>query len=172
MGDLWPGLLRFLDDPRLTLDNNATERALRGVVLGRKNHYGSRSERGRRSVLQPGRERQARWRRTGRLLAYGGSSRDPRRAHPAASRTRYASSLRHLNPARRARRGWARRYHRTVIYLIMTPGTAGGRETAIQEHCVRTSILLRSRWTVREGRAQRRRDGSCPTMTCSCGNRS
>ena len=46
MGDLWPGLLRFLDDPRLPLDNNATERALRGVVLGRKNHYGSRSERG------------------------------------------------------------------------------------------------------------------------------
>ena len=45
-GDLWPGLLRFLDDPRLPLDNNATERALRGVVLGRKNHYGSRSERG------------------------------------------------------------------------------------------------------------------------------
>jgi transposase len=46
MGDLWPGLLRFLDDPRLALDNNATERALRGVVIGRKNHYGSRSERG------------------------------------------------------------------------------------------------------------------------------
>ena len=46
MGDLWPGLLRFLDDPRLALDNNATERAMRGVVLGRKNHYGSRSERG------------------------------------------------------------------------------------------------------------------------------
>jgi transposase len=46
MGDLWPGLLRFLDEPRLALDNNATERALRGVVLGRKNHYGSRSERG------------------------------------------------------------------------------------------------------------------------------
>ena len=28
------------------------------------------------------------------------------------------------------------------------------------------------RWTVPEGRAQRRRGGSCPTMTCSCGNRS
>jgi transposase len=46
MGDRWPGLLRFLDEPKLALDNNATERALRGVVLGRKNHYGSRSERG------------------------------------------------------------------------------------------------------------------------------
>jgi transposase len=46
MGGLWAGLQRFVEDPRLALDNNATERALRGVVLGRKNHYGSRSERG------------------------------------------------------------------------------------------------------------------------------
>ena len=43
---LWPGLTRFLDDPKIPLDNNATERALRGLVLGRKNHYGSRSKRG------------------------------------------------------------------------------------------------------------------------------
>jgi transposase len=46
MGGLWTGLTRFLDDARIPLDNNATERALRGVVLGRKNHYGSRSRRG------------------------------------------------------------------------------------------------------------------------------
>lgn len=43
---MWDGLVRFLDDPRIPLDNNGTERALRGVVLGRKNHYGSRSKRG------------------------------------------------------------------------------------------------------------------------------
>jgi len=43
---LWPGLTLFLDDPRIPVDNNQTERGLRGVVLGRKNHYGSRSERG------------------------------------------------------------------------------------------------------------------------------
>jgi transposase len=43
---LWKGLTLFLDDPRIPLDNNATERGLRGVVLGRKNHYGSRSVRG------------------------------------------------------------------------------------------------------------------------------
>ena len=43
---LWIGLTRFVDDPRIALDNNATERALRGMVLGRKNHYGSRSKRG------------------------------------------------------------------------------------------------------------------------------
>ena len=40
------GLKRFLDEPLLSPDNNDTERALRGVVVGRKNHYGSRSERG------------------------------------------------------------------------------------------------------------------------------
>jgi transposase len=39
-------LLRFVDDPLLSPDNNATERVIRGVVVGRKNHYGSRSERG------------------------------------------------------------------------------------------------------------------------------
>lgn len=43
---IWPGLVRFLDDPRIPLDNNGAERALRGVVLGRKNHYGSKSRRG------------------------------------------------------------------------------------------------------------------------------
>ena len=39
-------LMRFLDDPRICPDNNASERVLRTVVVGRKNHYGSRSERG------------------------------------------------------------------------------------------------------------------------------
>lgn len=46
MRGIWSGLVRFLDDPRIPIDNNATERALRGVVVGRKNHYGSRSKRG------------------------------------------------------------------------------------------------------------------------------
>ncbi len=40
------GLSLFLEDPRIPLDNNLAERELRGVVLGRKNHYGSRSKRG------------------------------------------------------------------------------------------------------------------------------
>ena len=30
----------------MAIDNNAIERALRGVVLGRKNHYGSKLRRG------------------------------------------------------------------------------------------------------------------------------
>ena len=42
----WPALTRFVDDPRIPLDNNAAERALRGPVVGRKNHYGSKSKRG------------------------------------------------------------------------------------------------------------------------------
>jgi transposase len=46
MLSLWPGLTRFLADPRIPLDNNAAERALRGVVVGRKSHYGSHSKRG------------------------------------------------------------------------------------------------------------------------------
>jgi len=46
LANQWLGLTRFLDDPRIPIDNNATERGLRGIVIGRKNHYGSRSKRG------------------------------------------------------------------------------------------------------------------------------
>jgi transposase len=46
MLSLWPGLTVFLTDPRIPLENNAAERALRGVVVGRKNHYSSHSKRG------------------------------------------------------------------------------------------------------------------------------
>jgi transposase len=43
---MWRGLTVFLQDPRVPLDNNHAERSLRGMVVGRKNHYGSRSKRG------------------------------------------------------------------------------------------------------------------------------
>ena len=43
---MWPGLKAFLADPQIPLDNNHAERGLRGVGVGRKNHYGSRSKRG------------------------------------------------------------------------------------------------------------------------------
>ena len=46
MANHWSGLIRFLDDPRIALSNNISERANRDPVLGRKNHYGSRSKRG------------------------------------------------------------------------------------------------------------------------------
>jgi transposase len=42
----WDRLTRFLDDARIPLDNNATERGIRGPVIGRKNHFGSKSQRG------------------------------------------------------------------------------------------------------------------------------
>jgi transposase len=42
----WDRLTRFAKDARIPLDNNATERGIRGPVVGRKNHYGSRSRRG------------------------------------------------------------------------------------------------------------------------------
>jgi len=44
----WDGLERFLDNPCIPLDTNAVERGLRALAIGRKNHYGSRSERGTR----------------------------------------------------------------------------------------------------------------------------
>ncbi|MBM3484573.1 MAG: IS66 family transposase [Alphaproteobacteria bacterium] len=44
--ELWPELELFLTDARIPIDNNATERGIRGLAVGRKNHYGSRSERG------------------------------------------------------------------------------------------------------------------------------
>jgi transposase len=40
------GLVRFLENPWIPLDNNLGERGLRGLVVGRKNHYGSKSLRG------------------------------------------------------------------------------------------------------------------------------
>ena len=42
----WYGLTAFLKEARLPLDNNAAERGMRGVVLGRRNFNGSRSRRG------------------------------------------------------------------------------------------------------------------------------
>src|SRR5260370_8432204 len=37
----WSGLTHFADDPRIPMDNNLSERRLRGPALGRKNYYGS-----------------------------------------------------------------------------------------------------------------------------------
>src|SRR5690606_23293242 len=42
----WERLTRFAHDPRIPLDNNATERGIRGPVVGRRNHFGSKSQRG------------------------------------------------------------------------------------------------------------------------------
>lgn len=42
----WEALLRYVDDGRLEIDNNAAERALRAVALGRKNYLFAGSDRG------------------------------------------------------------------------------------------------------------------------------
>jgi transposase len=42
----WPSFARFLDDGRICLTNNAAERALRGVALGRKSWLFVGSDRG------------------------------------------------------------------------------------------------------------------------------
>jgi plasmid stability protein len=42
----WPALLRYRDDGRLEIDNNAAERALRGIALGRKNWLFAGSDKG------------------------------------------------------------------------------------------------------------------------------
>ena len=46
----WTELTRFLEDGRIPLDNNAAERSLRGVVLGRKNYLGMHSPRGAKTT--------------------------------------------------------------------------------------------------------------------------
>lgn len=42
----WERLTVFVHDPLVWLDNNRTERGLRGPVVGRRNHFGSKSARG------------------------------------------------------------------------------------------------------------------------------
>src|SRR5215472_9975451 len=44
--DRWDALTRYCDDGRLEIDNNAAERALRAVVLGRKNYLFAGSDAG------------------------------------------------------------------------------------------------------------------------------
>jgi transposase len=42
----WPAFVRFLDDGKVCLSNNAAERALRGIALGRRNWLFAGSDRG------------------------------------------------------------------------------------------------------------------------------
>jgi transposase len=42
----WPALMRYLEDGRLEIDNNAAERALRAVAVGRKNYLFAGSDSG------------------------------------------------------------------------------------------------------------------------------
>ncbi len=49
----WERLTRFVDNSLVPLDNNGTERAIRGPVVEWKNHYGSKSRRGNRGRCDP-----------------------------------------------------------------------------------------------------------------------
>lgn len=40
----WEGLTLFVENPEIPMDNNGSERQVRGPVVGRKNYYGSRAE--------------------------------------------------------------------------------------------------------------------------------
>jgi len=44
----WTDLTKFLDDPRIPLDNNVSEAGFVGVAQGRRNYVGCRTERGMR----------------------------------------------------------------------------------------------------------------------------
>jgi hypothetical protein len=46
----WEALMRYCDDGHLEIDNNAAERALRAVALGRKNYLFAGSDRGGESA--------------------------------------------------------------------------------------------------------------------------
>lgn len=43
---MWPRLEKYVDHPELRIDKTPTERGIRGPVVGRKNHYGSKSRQG------------------------------------------------------------------------------------------------------------------------------
>ena len=44
LSEHWEGLTLFVDDPLIPMDNNASERGVRGPATGRKNYYGSGAE--------------------------------------------------------------------------------------------------------------------------------
>jgi transposase len=51
----WDAFTRFLDDGRVCISNNATERELRAVALGRKNWTFAGSDKGGQRVAGAGR---------------------------------------------------------------------------------------------------------------------
>ena len=84
----WPAFTRFLEDGRICLSNNAAERALRGVALGRRAWMFAGSDRGGERAarcLQPHRHGQAEQRRSPRLAGrrptqdWGSPGQSPRR---------------------------------------------------------------------------------------------
>ena len=102
----WDAFTRFLDDGRLCVSNNAAERGLRAVALGRRNWTFAGSDKGgrrRRCNLHADRHRQAQRRRSAGLARRpaGPVAKSPRQAH---SRT----AALELEPAKRCCRSCVR----------------------------------------------------------------
>lgn len=100
---IWSRLTLFLEHPLIWLDNNPTERGLRGPVIGRRNHFGSKSARRnprRRRALHARRVREGVGRRSDIVPE---RRRDPREARArrgaAAGRLRRCTRHRELSPA-------------------------------------------------------------------------
>ncbi len=109
----WPAFVRFLDDGRICLTNNAAERALRGVALGRKAWLFAGSDRGgeRRVHLHADLHRQA-------------------QRHLSASLARRCPRLHCRHPAEPALRT-------ATLELATTSRTAQGRVNAVLTGCLR-----------------------------------
>ena len=126
----WVAFTLLLDDGRLGLDNNAAERALRGVAIGSKNWTVRRLRRRRRSRrrhLHADRDRQAQRRRSAGLARRRARPhrRPPRQAHRRAAALELEASRR---PARR-RLSW--RLHRALTWSRRrTPPDPEAGETA------------------------------------------
>jgi transposase len=50
LANAWPYMVRYTDSADAWICNNPTERGLRGPVIGRRNHFGSKSDRGRQAA--------------------------------------------------------------------------------------------------------------------------
>ncbi|KFE58277.1 Mobile element protein [Hyalangium minutum] len=119
MLELWNGLTVFLHNPRVPLDNNPVERQMRDVVLGRKNHYGSKvpaRHRGGSPLLLAHRDGQAARGGSGRLPVARGPGRHRESGH------RHSSSRLRLTLARPWRAALLDRLPTTGIgELILAP---------------------------------------------------
>lgn len=129
----WDRLTRFLDDPRIPLDNNGTERGIRGPVVGRKittDRSRAAGHRSRRSTTRSSRPRSCTastrvhtcaprfWLQTVASRCCRGTCTGARRrrARPRVSRTRSSPTLpRRTRDSRRA---------------CQIPGDLSGRATA------------------------------------------
>jgi hypothetical protein len=108
----WNGLVVFLDEPAVPIDNNRTERGFRGPALGRNNFYGSKSKRGTEvaailySLVETAKLVGIDPKQYLKVAPRGGAQ---RRARPAALRTSDRTLTRYLAKTNDSSRSGARR---------------------------------------------------------------